>query len=156
MNKDKLLFIEETGLIFEQMGMTRMAGRVFGYLTVCDQDAVSFDQIKTILDASKGSISGTTKQLIEIGFIEPVSLPGDRKTYFRVTKLELGNIIKSRMKMFSKFAGVLLKGRNLKEREDEVSDWLLESSTFYNWIGGEIDQIINKWHQEKDQIMNKI
>ncbi len=154
MDKDKLTFIEESGLMFEQMGMTRMIGRVFGYLMVCDENAVSFDQIREALGASKGSISGTTRQLIQIGLIEPVSLPRDRKTYFRITKIELGNLLKTRFQLFAKFADTLAKGRELKKKDDDVAQWLLEASTFYHWIGGEIEGIIEKWHRNKEQIIN--
>lgn len=139
--------------MFEQFGMARMVGRVFGYLLICDEDAVSFDQIREVLDASKGSISSTTKQLVQIGFIETVSLPGDRKTYFKVTDIELGKMLSQRMKFFEKFSEVLGKGRKLKNREDEVSDWLRDASFFYSWIGDEIEQTIQKWHREKENLI---
>lgn len=153
MGKGKLTFIEESGLMFEQFGMTRMIGRVFGYLLVCDQDQVSFDNIRKTLGASKGSISGTTRQLVQIGLIEPVSLPGDRKTYFRLTKLELGQLLKSRMELFKKFSKTLTKAMEVKERDDSVADWLLEASVFYSWVGGQMDEVIDKWHKEKDRII---
>lgn len=153
MDKKKLTFIEESGLMFEQLGMTRMVGRVFGYLLVSDQDEVSFEQIREVLGASKGSISGTTRQLIQIGLIEPVSLPGDRKTYFRITELELGKLLKSRMELFGRFSKTLANARNVKNREDSVAGWLLEASVFYGWIGDQIDEVIDKWHREKDQII---
>lgn len=155
MKQEKLTFIEESGLVLESFGMTRMAGRVFGYLMVCDEDAVSFDDIRNALDASKGSISGTTKQLINSGLIEQLSLPGDRKTYFRVSQMHVGEILKARTHFFKKFATILAKGREIKNREDKVSDWLLEISTFYNWIGGEIDKIIDRWELEKDSIIQQ-
>ncbi len=40
MRKKKLDHIEESGLLFEQTGMTRMAGRIFGYLLICDEDLI--------------------------------------------------------------------------------------------------------------------
>lgn len=153
MDRKKLEYIEETGLMFEQMGMTRMAGRVFGYLIVSDNDAESFEQIRQALHASKGSISGTTKQLIQSGLIEPLSLPGDRKTYFRVTTIEMGSLLKARMKMFGKFSQTLSRGRELSQADNPMSDWLLEAATFYSWIGDELDKVIDKWHDEKDSII---
>lgn len=149
------MYTEESALMFEKLGMTRMAGRVFGTLIVSEQESLSFDQICETLDASKGSISGTTKQLVEIGLIEPVSLPGDRKTYYRITKVELGDLLKSRMQMFSNFSENLAKGRELRKKDDEVSKWLLEASTFYSWVGGEMDQVIDKWHEQKVEIIKR-
>ena len=153
MDTDKKEFIEEAGLLFEGFGMTRMAGRVFGFLIVCDEDAVSFEGIKEAIHASKGSISSTTKQLSNAGLIEKTLLPGDRKTYYRVSKDNVGSILKARLDMFIKFSSVLEKGRNLKEREDEVSEWLTEVSTFYSWVGDQINKIIDKWENEKAEII---
>ncbi|MCC5940581.1 MAG: hypothetical protein JJU37_03500 [Balneolaceae bacterium] len=155
MTEDKLQYIEEAGMAFELFGMTRMAGRILGYLIVCDNESVSFNEIMGALKASKGSISGTTKQLIAVGFVEPVSLPGDRKTYFRISNLEVGSILRERIKLFVKFAEVLDKGRNLKEKNDRVTDWTLEVSSFYKWLGDEVDLILQKWEREKENIIKE-
>lgn len=152
-NREKLTYIEDSGILFEQLGMTRMAGRVFGLLIISDRESLSFDQICEVLDASKGSISGTTKQLTQTGLIRPITLPGDRKTYFRITEMELGDLIKSKMQMFSKLSGMLASGRQIKDQEDDLSRWLLEASTFYSWVGDEMDKIIDKWHKEKEFII---
>jgi len=155
MNKDKLAYIEETGLVFEGFGMTRMAGRILGYLLVCDKDEVSFDEIRQTLHASKGSISGTTKLLINVGMVEQVSLPGDRKTYFRISRTRVGTILRSRISQFETLSDTFAKGKQLKAREDEVSVWLKEISSFYKWVGHQIESIIDRWEEEKDEIIQK-
>jgi predicted transcriptional regulator len=155
MDTNKLNFIEDSGLVLEKLGMTRMAGRVFGYLMVCDQDQVSFDGIRNTLKASKGSISSTSKQLVNSGLVEQVSIPGDRKTYFRISRKKAGDMLKERLKLFTVFSELLSKGLTLKQRDDEVSDWLLEVSTFYSWVGAEFDRIIDKWEANKAEIIKK-
>jgi DNA-binding transcriptional regulator GbsR (MarR family) len=156
MESEKLNFIEESGLLFEGFGMTRMAGRVFGYMLVSDKDEVSFNDIMEVLNASKGSISNTTRQLINTALVEQVSLPGDRKTYYRITKIPAGSILKARTELFTKFAKTLSKGRELKNRKDDMHDWLLEISTFYNWIGDQIDEIIDRWERNKTGIIKEM
>jgi DNA-binding MarR family transcriptional regulator len=156
MDTDKLNFIEESGLVLEKLGMTRMAGRVFGYLMICDEDQVSFDDIRKALDASKGSISATTKQLVYSKLVEQVSIPGDRKTYFRISRKKAGGMLKERLKLFTMFSELLSKGLSIKQKDDEVSDWLLEVSTFYSWVGDEFDQIIDKWEAHKAEIIENM
>ncbi len=153
MDKKQLSYIEENGIFFETLGMTRMAGRVFGYLIVSDKKEASFDDIRLALKASKGSISGTTKQLINVGFVQPISLPGDRKTYFRLNKIEVGKILEARIQSFDKFSEMISKGDSLRDTEDEQSEWLKEISTFYNWVGEEIKGIIKKWEKDKEKII---
>lgn len=147
-------YIEESGILFEQLGMTRMAGRVFGYLIVSDKSEASFDDIRLALKASKGSISGTTKQLINVGFLQPVSLPGDRKTYYRLNRIEVGRLLETRLNLFIKFSNMISKGRSLKKSDDDISVWLKEVSTFYDWIGDEMREVIEKWEKEKDKIID--
>jgi DNA-binding transcriptional regulator GbsR (MarR family) len=153
MDKQQLTYIEDSGIVFEQLGMTRMAGRIFGYLAVSDKSEASFDEIRQALNASKGSISGTTKQLVNAGLVRPVSLPGDRKTYYRLNQVAVGQLLKSRIQLFDIFADLLSRGRKLKKSEDEVSEWLKEVSAFYTWVGDEINAVIDRWENVKDDIL---
>ncbi|MFC1900460.1 GbsR/MarR family transcriptional regulator, partial [Chloroflexota bacterium] len=66
---EKQLFAEECGLISEQTGLPRMAGRIFGWLIVAEPPYQSVDQIGKALLASKGSISTSTRLLIQHGLI---------------------------------------------------------------------------------------
>ncbi len=155
LSNEKLQYIEESGLMFETLGMTRMTGRVFGYLIICDLDAASFDQIREAVRASKGSISGTLKQLMQIDFVEAISYPGDRKTYYRPTKVSIGTLLNSRNYQTKMFSDSLQKARSLKSREDDVSDWLLEVSCFYEWIGKRLADLVEEWETIKVSHLKK-
>jgi DNA-binding transcriptional regulator GbsR (MarR family) len=78
-------FVERLGLEFEsQSGMPRMAGRVVGWLLVCDPPEASAAELAAALGASAGSISTTTRLLIRLGLVERVRLPGERIDRFRI------------------------------------------------------------------------
>jgi DNA-binding transcriptional regulator GbsR (MarR family) len=77
-------FVAEIGLFFEAAGSTRMAGRMLGWLLVCDPPHQSAGQLAAALHASNGSISMTTRMLIQAGLVDRVSLRGDRRTYYRL------------------------------------------------------------------------
>jgi hypothetical protein len=156
MTDEKLAYIEEAGMHFEVLGMTRMAGRVFAYLLVSDRDACSFDEIREALHASKGSISMTLRQLQAIGFVEPVSLPRDRKTYFRPGKIPIGRLLRDRLRMMGEFSRLLERAHDLKEREDGVSEWLVETASFYRWIEDGMEEMIDRWDREHNQIIASI
>lgn len=155
MNREKEKYLEEIGLLFDQMGMTRMSGRAFGYLIVCDEEHVSFEQIRQALQASKGSISMTMKQLLHTGFVETMGLPGDRKTYYRISGVEIGKMLQSRMQFMDKFSNALMKGKALKDKQDKVSRWLEETSVFYDWVEHKMSETIAEWEEKKEMIMKK-
>jgi len=156
MDSEKLQHIEDTALLFEQSGMTRMAGRIFGYLLICDRDAVSFDQIRHVLQASKGSISTNLKQLQQTGLIEQTTYPGDRKTYYRASRVQIGDITASRLNLMEKFAELFSKARELKSRDDDVSEWLRETAVFYNWMEQKMEEMMAEWETEKEEIKKRI
>jgi hypothetical protein len=79
-----LHFVEEQGLLWESAGMSRMTGRILGWLLVCQPAEQSAAQLAQALTASKGSISTNTRLLLRLGLLERVSHPGERSTYFRI------------------------------------------------------------------------
>ena len=78
-------FVEEVGIAFEQTGLPRMAGRVFGWLLISDPPYQSSTELAEALMASKGSISTTTRLLIQLGLAERFVIPGERHDNFRAT-----------------------------------------------------------------------
>lgn len=156
MDEKKLQHIEESGLLFERFGTTRMAGRIFGYLLICDEDAVSFDQIRETLQASKGSISTNVKQLLQTGLIEQTTFPGDRKTYYRASKISIGDITGNRLELMEKFVELFIQARGLKNREDDLSEWLEETAIFYKWMEMKMEELIDEWDSNKEQIKKRL
>lgn len=77
-------FIESFGVLRELAGAPRMEGRVLAYLMTSSKPYVSSAELAGALKASAGSISGTTRRLIETGFIARHAIPGDRSHYFTV------------------------------------------------------------------------
>lgn len=156
METNKLQHIEDSALLFEQFGMTRMAGRIFGYLIICDEDAVSFDRIRETLQASKGSISTNLKQLLQTGLIEQTTYPGDRKTYYRASHVHIGDIMANRLNLMEKFVELFSQARELKSRKDSVSEWLLETAIFYKWMEQKMEEMMDEWESDKEEIKKKL
>src|SRR3954463_13159387 len=75
-------FIEEMGQFLGGYGMTPMAGRMWGWLLLCDPPEQTAAQIAEALGASRGAISGTARILASAGFIRRTTRRGDRREYF--------------------------------------------------------------------------
>ena len=83
-NAEIMEFVEQLGGYFESHGLTRLAGRLLGWLLVCDPERQSSEELATALNASSGGISTNARMLIRFGYIERLGLAGDRRTYFRL------------------------------------------------------------------------
>lgn len=76
-------FIDRLGHYFEEQGTSRSAGQIFAWMLISEEPQ-SLDDLAEALQISKGSASLGTRMWETTGFIERVSIPGDRKTYYRV------------------------------------------------------------------------
>lgn len=76
-------FIESLGIIFQNEGLPRIAGRALGYLILAEE-ARSFTDLVEALQVSKGSVSTNTRLLVELGAVERTAKAGDRQDYFRL------------------------------------------------------------------------
>ena len=78
-------FIEGMGLALEEDRLPRIAGRLVGLLILSPQP-LRFDHLAERLGVSRGSISTNTRLLENMGVIERVTRPGDRRDYFRINE----------------------------------------------------------------------
>lgn len=76
-------FIERMGQLFEQDGLARIAGRIFGRLLLAAEPK-SLDDLVEELQVSKASVSTNTRLLARLGMVERTTFPGDRRDYYRV------------------------------------------------------------------------
>ncbi|WP_245717929.1 GbsR/MarR family transcriptional regulator [Nocardia miyunensis] len=82
-DSDKVSLIEDFGVrIGGAMGWPPMAGRAAGVLMLSDAP-MTLTQLQQALDASKGSVSETTRLLITAGTVERFKEPGSRQFVFR-------------------------------------------------------------------------
>jgi hypothetical protein len=77
--------IENFGLYFESYGLARIVGRVYGALMIADEPVLGLDALTEQLGISKASASTAARQLHGFKLVEKVSLPGDRRDYYRVS-----------------------------------------------------------------------
>ena len=86
--------VEEFGLLYEKMGVTRMAGRVSGYLLMCDPPIQSLTQIAEALGVSKAAVSGAARALLQFGTVELVSEPGQRGDFYRALPGQMDSMLR--------------------------------------------------------------
>lgn len=144
-------YIEETGLLFENLGTTRMSGRILGYLMITDKEMVSFDELCQVLQASKSSISTNVKSLITLHYVKPLTLPGDRKTYYMLSPdLDWVDSLMKRVELLSVMTNLFKKGLDLRvNKKDKASEWLRMSVEFYEWVLQEYPKFLARWEAEK-------
>ncbi|MEE8469745.1 MAG: MarR family transcriptional regulator [Dehalococcoidia bacterium] len=143
-------FVEEVGLHFEQAGAPRMAGRIVGWLLICDPPHQSTGELAEALLASKGSISSATRLLIQMGMIERISLPGQRRDYFSIKPNSWDEMMKRRMAVVTDLRVIAERGLQLLEGKDlRVKRRLEEMRSMYAFWERELPALMERWEEER-------
>lgn len=142
-------FIEEVGLMFELVGLPRMAGRIFGCLLVSDPPWQSSGELATALQASKGSVSTMTRLLIQISLIERVSLPGDRRDYFQIKPNAWAQLTKQRLAQVTAFRQLAERGLRLMDNTaPHLKGRLQEMHDVHAFWEQELPLLTERWERQ--------
>lgn len=119
--------VEQFGRHFDKEGFQPIAGRILGLLLVMDKEQYTFDEIIEELQISKSSASIALRNLEIRGDIEYITLPGDRKRYFRFRKQNTGAFIEVAEKKLKNLRHLTIVMLELKaDQESENSKYLRE------------------------------
>jgi len=142
-------YVEEVGIVFEQTGLPRMAGRILGWLLIANPPHQSMDELTEVLMASKGSISSMTRMLIQMGLIERVSLPGVRHAYFRLRPDAWQHMVRrglvEEIRMVRELAE---RGLDLLKEKTVTRTWLEEMRDVYTFLEREFPVLLERWEKQ--------
>jgi DNA-binding transcriptional regulator GbsR (MarR family) len=143
-------FIEDTGMFFEQLGLSRMAGRIVGYLLICELPEQTMPDIVSVLQASKSAISTALWQLQTVYLITRFSRPGERRDYFRLADDIWSRSFQARMGQITDMRVLAEAGLALLDGESKAKRQRLElMRDMYSFMEREFPKLLNKWEEEK-------
>lgn len=143
-------YIEEFGLYWEQMGLPRMTGRILAWLLICDPPQQTMPDLTEALQASKSSISTGTRMLIQFGFIERISLPGERRDYYRLLPHLWSRVLAEKRNQFNLFLQLAERGLALLDGADpQRRERLEEMHDLYAFMDREYPALLERWRAER-------
>ncbi len=106
--------IDKFGSYFETIGLQPIAGRIIGLLSVSDREELSFDEITSRLQISKGSASVVLRRLVAEGRVAVVTVEGGRRHYYRLNQQNLFEVLDEFERMCDSVRGLLNTTIDLK------------------------------------------
>jgi DNA-binding transcriptional regulator GbsR (MarR family) len=147
-----LHYIEEFGLFFEQFGLPRTAGRMLGWLLVCDPPHQTMDELTEVLQVSKSSVSTTSRMLIQSGLVEKVSFPGERKDFYRISDNAWIQAWVVRVKQTVAVRQLAERGLDLLSDETLKRRARLQTMhDLYEFLEEELPKLTERWLKEQSQ-----
>ena len=142
---DRRHFVEDISLYFEQMGLPRTAGRVLGVLLISEPRAQSLTDLCAWLGASKGSVSTTTRLLVEMDLIERVPSPVPRQVCFQFRPGGWAVFVRQRLRLWASLHQITEQGLDLlKDRDPALRDRLQEAHDMFSLIEEELPALLER------------
>ena len=143
-------FVEEVGLYFERIGLTRMEGRVIGWLLICDPPYQSMSDLVEALGASKSSISVSLRTLTTLYLIEQVSIPGKRRDYYKASRDMWNRSFSARMHQLTELRQLAEHGIDLLADDPPEQRRRLELMRDHNaFMEQEFPKLLAEWEKIK-------
>jgi DNA-binding transcriptional regulator GbsR (MarR family) len=143
---DARAWVEDLAMALERDGLPRMAGRIFGWLLVCDPPEQTLEDLAAALHGSKASMSTMTRLLARAGLVERMRPPGTRRDHYRIRSGQWEALWRSRLEMIGQVMSLLERGRDLvARRRPEARRRLEELHEQYAWFGRELPRLLARW-----------
>lgn len=142
---DERRFIEDVAILLEDFRLPRMAGRIVGRLLVSLPAEQASDELAASLEASKGSISTMTRQLIDLGLVERVGMPGERRDYFRIRRGSWEKLIVARLRGYEEMHLLAERGLRMPVAKDpDVEERLQGMHLVYEVLAEHVPEMLEE------------
>jgi DNA-binding transcriptional regulator GbsR (MarR family) len=148
MTERESAFVEDMGSVLAGYGMTPMAGRMWGWLLICEPAEQTAADIAEALEASRGAISGTARLLASAGMIRRTTRRGDRREYFSAPPEALDQFIANAGKIYRQIRELMERGlAAIDDRPPESRARLQELRDVMAYIETEVPGVMDRYLQ---------
>ncbi len=149
-------FVEEMGRFLASLGMTPMAGRMWGWLLICEPTEQTAAEIAEALHASRGAISGTARLLANAGLVRRSTRPGDRREFFSAPAEALDSMLMSAASLYRQMRQIAERGlAAIKDRPAESKARLEEFRDVMGFVEVEVPRVVAGFLADRNQAGKK-
>jgi DNA-binding transcriptional regulator GbsR (MarR family) len=149
-------FVEEMGQFLASLGMTPMAGRMWGWLLICEPPEQTAAEIAEALHASRGAISGTARLLANAGLVRRATRRGDRREYFSAPAEALDAMLMSAASLYRQMRQIAERGlAAIEDRPADSKTRLEEFRDVMGFVEIEVPRVIARFLAERNQAGKK-
>jgi hypothetical protein len=143
-------WVEQISILLERDGLPRMAGRIFGWLLLCDPPEQSMEELAAAVQGSKASMSTMTRLLVSAALVEKVRAPGARADAFRIRPGQWRQLWRARVQLLDEATRLTARGLELLEgRPAGIRSRLEELHYQYRFIGERLPGLLEQLDRER-------
>jgi DNA-binding transcriptional regulator GbsR (MarR family) len=150
MTEQERAFVEEMGQALASYGMTPMAGRMWGYLLICDPAEQTAGDLADALQASRGAISGTARMLATAGMIRRTRKGGDRREFFSAPSETFDQFLRNADRIYRHFREIAERGlAAIDDRPPTARARLEEFRDVFAFMEQEVPAVVDRFLGER-------
>ncbi|MGN9843946.1 GbsR/MarR family transcriptional regulator [Nonomuraea sp. H19] len=138
--QDQLLeWVERVAMYLARDGVPPIAGRVLGWLMVCDPPEQSAGQISTAIGASRASLTSNLRLLTSMGFLTWRTRPGERTVYYRMAEDAWAVVVRRQVAAITSFMDITRDGVDLVGPDEERASRVRQAHATFEWMAKVFD-----------------
>ncbi|WP_433519391.1 GbsR/MarR family transcriptional regulator [Nonomuraea sp. CA-143628] len=131
-----LEWVERVAMYLARDGVPPIAGRVLGWLMVCDPPEQSAGQISEAIGASRASLTSNLRLLCSMGFLTWRTRPGERTVYYRMADDAWEVVVRRQIASIASFLDITRDGLSLAGPGDER---IRQAHATFEWMAKVFD-----------------
>ncbi|RSM69649.1 transcriptional regulator [Kibdelosporangium aridum] len=137
---DQLLdWVERVSMFLAADGVPPMAGRILGWLMVCDPPEQSAGQICDAIGASRASLTTNMRVLTTMGFVTRRTKPGERTTFYRVDQDAWERVVLRQISALAAFGEITRDGLAMLGARSVRAGRIREAQDVFDWLAKTFD-----------------
>lgn len=135
-----LEWAEQVAMHLARDGVPPIAGRILGWLMVCDPPEQSAGQISAAIGASRASLTMNLRLLTGMGFLTWRTRPGDRTMYYRMADDAWQAVVRQQVAGIASFLDITRRGLDLVGPDDERAARVRQAHATFAWMARVFEQ----------------
>lgn len=144
-------FVEDAGLFYERLGLSRTSGRVMGWLLTAGSSGADAPALTEALAVAKSSMSVGLRQLEQAGLIERFRVRGERRDRYRLAEDVFARAFRAKMAEFEGFLALAEQGLRAVGDDPERRRRLELMRDMYAFMIDRFPRLLDEWDELKEQ-----
>ncbi|GAA3167343.1 GbsR/MarR family transcriptional regulator [Nonomuraea salmonea] len=133
--QDPLLeWVERVAMYLARDGVPPIAGRVLGWLMVCDPPEQSAADISQAIGASRASLTSNLRLLTSMGFLTWRTRPGERTVFYRMADDAWAVVVRRQIAGITSFLDITRDGLDLVGPGDSRAARIRQAHATFEWM----------------------
>ncbi|WP_405954914.1 GbsR/MarR family transcriptional regulator [Streptomyces phaeochromogenes] len=134
-DRDQMLhWVERLSMYLAQDGVPPIAGRILGWLMICDPPEQSAGQIAEAIGASRASLTTNLRILTTMGFAARRTRPGERTVYYRLQQGASQQVVRRQIAGLVSLCEITADGMALLGSDSRRAARIKEAHETFEWM----------------------